>query len=257
MPGLRRFGTRSYTSKFNKPKAARFHMTAGLKNLIMGRRSFRTITNQPAALRAFRGEIKAVDVPVQNYAVNTTASITQLNAIRIGSTYVNRIGRRIEMKNLRLTGILEQLRTIATEDYMRVMVVYDRQPNGAFPVLADIIATTDQAAANTTGVFSNINLNNRDRFIFLRDKRVALPSSTITAGVVTNLGPIDPITTLTNFDMFIPLKGLVTQYKADSSPAVIGDVATGSLLLVIVGGTAAGSEGWQIAIETRLRFNDR
>lgn len=254
MPGLRRFGNRSFSSKFNKPKATRFHMTAGLKSLIMGKR-FRS--NQLASsMRSFKGEIKAVDVPVQNFSINTTGSVTALNLIRIGSTYVNRIGRRIAMKNLRLTGILETLRTVATNDYMRIIVLYDRQANGAFPLVADILTTTDQAAANTTGVFSNINLNNRERFTILRDKRVALPSSTFTAGVITNVGLIDPITTLTNFDMFIPLKGLVTQYKADSSPAVIGDIASGSLILLVLGGTAAGSEGYQVAIETRLRFTD-
>jgi len=255
MPGVRQFGSRSYSSKFNKPRTTRFHMTAGLRSLIMAKR-FSRIPKQPAYLRSFRGEIKALDVPVQGYNINTSGSITCMNLIRIGSTFVNRIGRRVEMKNLRLTGILTPLRTNASEDYMRIMIVYDRQPNGAFPALADIIQTTDQAAANTTGVFSNINLNNRDRFIFLRDKRIALPSLTVTAGVVTNPGFIDPITTLTNFDFFVKLKGLVAQYKADSAPAVIGDIATGALLLVIVGGTASGSEGYQCSLESRLRFND-
>lgn len=211
----------------------------------------------PGQLRGQQGpELKSLDLPAASYALNTTAVITPLNLIRVGSTFCNRIGRKIEMQSLRVAGRLDTLRTVADEEYTRILIVYDRQANGALPAIADILQTTDQATANTTTSFSGVNLNNRDRFVILRDERIVTPSATVTAGVITNLGVVDPVHRLTNFDWYIKMKGLLTQYKADSAPAVIGDIATGSLLLVTFGATAAGSEGWAVALESRLRYLD-
>jgi len=52
------------------------------------------------------------------------------------------------------------------------------------------------------------------------------------------------------------LGGELTQYKADSAPAVIGDIATGGLFMLVLGNQAAGAEGYSVLGKTRLRFND-
>lgn len=211
----------------------------------------------PGQLRALTPEVKALDVPVTTYAINQTAVITSINLVRIGSTFCNRIGRRIEMASLRLTGFINALRTTNDEDYARIMLIYDRQTNGAVPAIADILQTTDQAAANTTTAQSGLNLNNRDRFVVLRDMRILLPAVTVASGVITAPGIVDPIKPQNNIDMFVKLKGLVTQFKADSAPAVIGDIASGGLFLVTYGSAfAAGSEGFNLTAEMRLRFTD-
>lgn len=220
------------------------------------RRSF-VMRPFPGQLRGQAGpELKALDVPVAQYLLNTTAVITPLNLIRTGSTFCNRIGRKVEMQSIRVVGNISVLRTLASEDYLRIMIIYDRQTNGALPAIADILQTTDQATNNTTTSYSGINLNNRDRFVILRDERLATPSITVTAGVQTNIGLTDPIHKLTNFDWFVKLKGLLTQYKADSAPAVIGDIASGGLYLVTFGGNAAGSEAYEATLEARLRYLD-
>lgn len=213
-------------------------------------------SNLPATLNSNQHELKALDVPVASYSLSTTAAITPLNLIRTGSTFCNRVGRKVEMKSIRITGQVSALRTSINEDYLRIMIVYDRQTNGTLPAIQDVIQTTDQAAANTSTAFSGINLNNRDRFIMLRDTRIPMPQTTITAGVLTNLGFSDPVTTLCNIDMYVKLKNLVTQYKADSSPAVIGDIATGSLLLITLSDSLAGLEGFVFEAESRLRYID-
>lgn len=211
----------------------------------------------PGVLRSNSGEVKALDVPFTTYTLNTAMQITALNLIRTGSTFCNRIGRRIEMKNLRISGMVIPLRTQAVHDYCRIIVVYDRQTNGALPAQADILQTTDQAAANTSGAFSGLNLNNRDRFVTLMDDRFQLPALTLTAGQVTTPGFQDQTKESFFVERFIKLKGLLTQYKADSSPAVIGDIATGGLYLCTIGlANAAGAEGYSVDIETRLRFRD-
>lgn len=211
----------------------------------------------PNALVARRGELNAVDVPGATYVLNATGSVTPLNLIRAGSTYVNRTGRRIEMQSIRINGQIEPIPRTNTNnsDYVRVIIFYDRQTNGAVPLVADVLATTDQAAANTTTSYSGLNLNNRDRFTILMDYRCELPSYTNTTGVITAPGFQDQTKEYT-IDRYIKLKGLLTQFKADSSPAVIGDIATGGLFLLTLGANTAGTEGWQGVFETRLRFTD-
>lgn len=212
--------------------------------------------NIPASLASKSPELKALDVPAGTVSLNQTGSVTALNLIRVGSTFCNRIGRKIEMKSLRIVGAIAPIRTVAAQDYVRIMLVYDRQANGALPALADVIQTTDQATTNSTSSFSGINLNNRDRFVMLRDHHVTLPSATYTAGVITNPGFSDPVSRTFNIDDYIKLGSLVTQYKADSAPAVIGDIASGSILLVTVGAAVAGQEGFNFQLETRLRYRD-
>lgn len=210
----------------------------------------------PGRLVSVRGEVNAVDLPAASYALNTTGSIVALNLVRSGSTYVNRTGRRIEMKNVRISGLLGALRTANASDYVRIAVVYDRQTNGALPSLSDVFQTTDQAAANTQTGFSGANLNNRDRFVILMDQRICVPSQTVTAGQISTPGWQDQQQSQIYVERFIKLGGLLTQFKADSSPAVIGDIATGGLYLITFGGIVAGSEGWSATLETRLRFTD-
>lgn len=201
-------------------------------------------------------EIKCLDIPDGQLTLNSTGAVGAINLMRAGSSYFNRIGRKINMKSVRVNFYLVPIRAVTNIDYARVLLIYDRQCNGALPALSDILQTTDQAGTNTTGNMSNANLNNRDRFKILRDQRITLPG--IPAG-----GPpwepthmFDAVTPTTNVEWFVKLGGLETQFKADSSPAVIGDIATGSLLLLTLGDFAAGSEGYAIQIETRLRYWD-
>lgn len=221
----------------------------------MGQMVFPPPRPLPGVLTARGAETKALDVYDANYNLNQTAVITPLNLVRTGSSINNRIGRRIEMKSVRITGRLEAVRTVNVEDYVRILVIYDRQTNGALPAFADILADILEDASTISSVYSGAALNNRDRFVILRDKRIAVPSMTWTAGVITNPG-FDNSTEF-NIDMFVKLKGLLCQYKADSAPAVIGDIATGSLLLVTVGGQIAAAEGWRASLTSRLRFNDQ
>lgn len=210
----------------------------------------------PANLRSFGGEVKAVDVPSGNVTLNSTGSITCLNLISAGASFFNRIGRRIEMKNLTLSAQIKPLRAATGVDYVRVMIVYDRQTNGANPNLADVLQTTDQTGANVTSSYSGINLNNRDRFRIFVDERITLGPVDIGIAAGGLSAYVDPIKTTYNIKRFVKLQKELTQFKADSAPAVIGDIATGGLFLVTVGQLAAGTEGYRMQVETRVRFND-
>ena len=69
-----------------------------------------------------------------------------------------------------------------------MLVVYDKQPNGALPTYATVMQTRDNAGAASNTAFSDPNFDNKERFTILRDTTFVLPSVTNTVGVLTNVG---------------------------------------------------------------------
>lgn len=178
-------------------------------------------------------------------ALNATGTVAPLNLIQVGSSMFNRIGRKIEMRSIRLVMKLTALAVTRNTgfDYGRIMVVYDRQTNSALPTMSTIISDTDQAGANTTESSSGLNMNNRERFVTIIDKRITLPQVTNTAGALTNAVPSDmPIL----WEDFRQLRGLTTHFGADSNPAVIGDITTGGLYILSLAQSVAGAENFPV-----------
>jgi len=192
-------------------------------------------------------------------ALNQTGTIQGLNFIQVGSSMFNRIGRKIEMRSVKLICTMNTLnvtRATISPDYARVTIVYDRQTNGANPVFADIYQDTEQNGTNTTTAKSGLNMNNRERFVTILDKRITIPQATATAGVLTNVFPNDFMIPL-RWEEFRRLRGLTTHYGADSNPAVVGDIRTGGLFLTcIADNTAAGAELFSLDYNVRLKYVD-
>lgn len=200
----------------------------------------------------------AADVVNGYLFVNSTGSVVCINLIQVGSSMFNRIGRKIEMHSIRLmTNLINIAATRNTIlcDYLRIIVVYDRQTNGALPTIGDIIQDTEQNATNTTTPFSGLNMNNRERFVTLIDHRITIPQANSTAGVLTNVFPND-VGLQVKTDEFRRLRGLTTHYKADSSPAVIGDISTGALFIVTLAAQPAGTELFALDWNVRLKYVD-
>jgi len=217
----------------------------------------------------FHGETKALDLgfgaTAPAYAagaLNSTGLVIPLNMIVAGSSFFNRIGRKIEMKSIRVNGVIAQVGAVtrtAPLDYGRIMIVYDRQVNAALPLISDILNNVDQGSNNYSsaagGGLIGINLNNRDRFLVLADRRIMLPQCTLTAGVISAAFPVDGTQDMI-IDDFRKMANLTCHYKADSNPAVIGDIVTGGLYLVTLASNAAGAENWSYQWNSRLRFRD-
>ena len=127
---------------------------------------------QPRILAAV-GEKKTIDLATANYACDTTGSVTALNLVATGTDYTDRIGRKILMKSVNLIGTIVPQDTTVSANLSRVMLVYDKQPTGALPVITDIL--------NTSNSLSQINLNNRDRFVILANHLFAGASYNNTA----------------------------------------------------------------------------
>lgn len=187
-------------------------------------------------------------------SLNSTANIIPLNLIQSGSGFYNRVGRRIEMQSLHVTGEVNQTTTATSfNDYARILVIYDRQTNGAVPTYATIMAAYDQSGTASTNYLSGVNPDERERFVVLMDQRLVLPACPGGTGAT---GATDGPAVTFNISRFIKMRNLLTHYKADSSPAVIGDIATGAIYLIGIGRAASGSEGWQCNLQTRLRYKD-
>lgn len=213
---------------------------------------------KPGALYQSGSEIKAIDIPFGAQVFHTVAgtpTIALLNGVQTGAAFYNRVGSRIEMKNLHLRGSIVNIATSDAQQTGRIIIVYDRQPQGALPTFSDIFQSRDQQGTASTTWASEINLDQRDRFVIIRDIQYFLPSVTNTVGVLTN-GPNYPGKDQEmDVNIFVKLKGLITHFKSSTNPTVIGDVAAGALYLVNV--ISTNDATWQLGISSRLRFDDK
>lgn len=205
--------------------------------------------NSAAASSVWAG---ASIVPGNNF------SPVALNLIQTGSSFFNRIGRKVRMHSLFIEANAFPGNAANTEPtYNRFVVVYDRQPNGATPALADVLQDVSQTNALTNpggSVLCHMNMNNRERFIMLMDERKFLPPAAAVAPYFTS--PVVTHPDEFKIKRFIPLKMLETHFKADSSPAVIGDIATGSLIFFAIADTTIAAQTYAWEISARLKFDD-
>jgi len=205
-----------------------------------------------------RGELKTVD-GIAGLSTNVivplntaNGNVFPTNLIAAGAGENQRIGRRIEMVSLHLKGVISQTANTTTiQDYARLAVVYDRQPNAALTTSNNIFQDIAPDGASGSRPCSGVNPDQRERFLVLADIKLSLPASLHASGAT---GGVDGAATTFNINRFIKLNGLTTHYQGDTG--VIGDVSTGALLIVGMGNLGAGSEGWQFVGTWRIRYAD-
>lgn len=202
-----------------------------------------------------QSELKSVDVNGISLTFDATGNFQVLNIPVTGAAFYNRIGNEIMMKSLHLIGQLTLTNNVATSnEYLRLMVIYDRQPNGAMPATADVITSYNTAGTTSSLVKDHLNPNNFDRFKILMDNRVHIPLDTTGAVSKNDSAITDYTKNEVNINRFIKLRGLSTKYKA--SAAAIGDITSGSLLLFAFGNIANATAAYSFNGTARLRFVD-
>lgn len=142
----------------------------------------RPITKNPIAQQTIRvggwanpsggGELKYRDDAANFFPVTANSTFTGagapvlLNGIATGAGATERIGRKIILKSLLLRWRFDmnpaEIANITGGVNGRLVVVYDKQANAVAPNITDVF--------NTDNFISQLNLNNRDRFVVLVDK---------------------------------------------------------------------------------------
>lgn len=203
-------------------------------------------------------EVKLVDtlnttqIAIDDFAAANSNCLTLLNGIKSGSGFYNRIGSKIGMKSLSLNIaiIWKGANGSATGEYLRLMVVYDRQVNHSSPTQPTICAGYDKNGTASTSLMSPINPIYRDRFLILLDQFFWFSDTSTSGGLNTILpGPRVPI------KKFFKLRGLETTFNSGTAGDVT-DIETGALFLVAGSSLAATPTGLKIQVSARLRFYD-
>lgn len=212
--------------------------------------------SQPS--RAYRqGELKSVDVFESSAILSQTATFQLMNGIQSGSSFYNRIGNVVRLRSLHLIGqlVVNGTAPASIPEYDRVMVIYDRQSNGAFPALADVLTSYKNDGTTSSTVFDHLNMNNKDRFQVLCDIRLAIPYNT-NGAPNADLASIIDYNGEYNINRFIKLKGSEVHFKASSNPSVIGDISTGAIFLMTVGSSVLATAPFTLDWSCRLRYYD-
>lgn len=242
-------------------------------------RSFNSVTpwtNTNATKRNY--EIKSVDIPSTVYTlaldVASNTQVKLLNGIQEGAGFYNRIGRKVALRSLYMRGTIRLINTgrgtaapvyiaQSSDDFVRIAIVYDRQPsNAALPNYDQIFKDYAQTNVASSSIISGPNLDNRERFVILRDFSTYLPATdqSATSSVAKpNVSVIDNEKNL--IDEFIKLKGMETMFSGSTDPLLVASITTGSLLLVTCGSFAAGGAAgtvpaYEFLAKFRLRYDD-
>jgi hypothetical protein len=201
--------------------------------------------------RVSTNEVKSFDVALTDPAVGLPlvaaatggepgaafVGITEINCIRNGSAFYQRIGAKVVVRSIALhlnfyTSVAALANNAVT---IRYMIIYDRQTNGAFPAIGDILALNDGAPTFTSGT----NMSNKSRFMILRDKYL----------------DFDPVSQL-NCSIREFIKGKF-DVEFGTNAGNIGDIKTGSIYLVAISDTNPGvSPILFTATSARIRYYD-
>ncbi len=140
----------------------------------------RAMTTSTTSRSSLDEELKFFDTVVAGTALATTGVITSpsLNIIPQNTTESGRVGRKCIIKKLNIRFLLQfNSSTTETAEVVRVIVVLDRQANGATFAITDVLELASEGSFN--------NLSNKSRFLILFDRYEAI-NKTVDVGTNVN-----------------------------------------------------------------------
>lgn len=199
-------------------------------------------------------ELKAYDIANNYIDFINTGQYEILNVPIKGDDRYERNGRNIRMKSIQIRAAIIREAAVVTDispDFLRYIVVYDKQSNGAPPAMADFLR--DATAGAQSNNFSFINLDNRDRFEILRD--VSFPTNIVPAAAVQSTLVFDPTKPTYNVDLYIPLKGKEVMFNSNNA-GTSADIQTGALYIFCANFVTGNNNKYQMQYTSRLRYYD-
>lgn len=198
-----------------------------------GLQSYRASMAQAVLRSRNKIEVKGVDIlltqsPVINTTNDGTGSVV-LNLIPPGSGSWNRIGRKAQLRSVRLRGNCQFVSIpgsagVVVGNWVRMIVVWDKQPSGSQPSFDAIFGYTPQSGTEATTLLAPLRYDNMERFTVLKDSMI-VPVDTLAAGIVTS----GSITQVVPFDCYIPLKDRECVYSGQTATQTIADISSGGL----------------------------
>lgn len=207
-------------------------------------------------------ELKWVDVSKADSTapqyVNNVGTFAILNATAIGPASFQRIGKTINMRSVMLRYFLSVSDTgQSVENYWptRVSLVWDNQVKGAPPATSDVFQSQPNAGAGSSAVFSDLNLNNKKRFVILRDSKFITPTAKLGPSTRYKIGdaPEGGKSGYMICDWFVNLQGMETTYN-NGTAVNATDIITGGLYLFYMNVDGGGSPIWEIKYTSRVRY---
>ena len=168
-------------------------------------------------------------------AYGTWSGQNLLNAMAQGAGSSSRIGRKVLNKSFLMRYSLQQPASLPSLQ-ARILVVFDKQPNGAIPAITDILNGSTAEAVN--------NLDKADRFVTLVDYVTPEPGSNGAgeAAVQTFLYPA-----------IYRKMNLETMYSGTAG--TFAEIVTGAIWLFVHATEATGTA--QMYLSTRVRYTDQ
>jgi len=209
-------------------------------------------------------ELKSVDSHI-----DVTFNAASGNLVAIGMpiqtpSFFGRIANRTRGVAIEIRGIVGLTATNSnpiSNQVGRMLVIYDRQPNGTPPSAPDILKDYAYDGSTITNEYSKLNMTNRDRFLILRDRPIFFAAVGANGGapggynmlIVNDPNASNVPTFLVN--EHIELKGLQTQYSA-SSIGSTADVSTGAYYILTIDQTGAGEGAFALDAHCRYKYYD-
>jgi len=245
-------------SQFKRPRAA----GTGQNSTAITRARGGPIRTYPGSMvpTASRGytpnsvELKAFDNAVGPIQANTTGVITNIFNPVQGTDFNNRIGRKVLLKKIFIRGLcnLEAAGSPATGQLVsaqtaRFILFWDAQPNGALATIGDLLV-----GGGTGTAYSQLNLNNRDRFKVLKDKTYTFDAFGLNTTATQTFGFTGRSMHAIKIFKSVNLESIFV-----TSGGTIADITSGALCICTIGTIPAGSNTdanfyWQ----ARVRYND-
>lgn len=201
----------------------------------------------------YRTALKTNDTVINTSTLtNGATAIYHLSGIESGANEFTRSGQKLIYKSIYIRS--QCIRTAPATGpthtiipySLRFMLIYDKQTNGAAPVGTDILQQFNPITGITNSsrtIDQPMNLQNRDRFIVLRDKTIA------------NNGTVEK--PAFRYDLYKKCN-LKTVYSSSDTTGAISAVRSGAILLLVHLITAQGALDSQVAMQfqmySRLKF---
>lgn len=199
-------------------------------------RNAKTVTIYPKVTKPYvprlKSEWKSIDATISQVQ-DTTGAVTLINGCAQGDDINNREGRQIQMRSVELKLLTQGTAATGIDQTHRILLVLDKMPSGAAPVITDILANAD--------VNGMRNLNNRKRFKIIMDKRITI-NATGEAGTHKVIKKYKPFNWL-------------VQFNANNNNTITA-IQNNAVFLVTIGSVAAGATAGSTTGYSRIRFTE-